>query len=143
MKLYIAGPMTGYPEYNYPAFNRAEEILIAHGYDVLNPARRGVVDGWGWVDYMRPALRDISEADGLAVLDGWHASRGATLEVDIAQRLDLRVARVEAWCDADFSGVPRSTARVRTCRECGCTDNRACDPACYWVDLDLCSRCGA
>jgi hypothetical protein len=35
---------------------------------------------------------------------------------------------------------------VRTCRVCGCTDNRACvdaatGDACYWVDKDLCSAC--
>lgn len=27
------------------------------------------------------------------------------------------------------------------CRVCGCTDERACDPPCWWVEDDLCSRC--
>jgi hypothetical protein len=35
--LYIAGPMTGIPDSNYPAFNQAEIELRAAGYDVLNP----------------------------------------------------------------------------------------------------------
>ncbi len=34
---------------------------------------------------------------------------------------------------------PRETAR--TCRECSCTDDRACSPPCWWVEQDLCSAC--
>ncbi|HZK56686.1 MAG TPA: hypothetical protein VFD17_00120 [Clostridia bacterium] len=29
----------------------------------------------------------------------------------------------------------------RKCRVCGCTDNCACPGGCYWVDINLCSRC--
>lgn len=29
----------------------------------------------------------------------------------------------------------------RRCRECGCTDLRACDGGCWWVEGDLCSSC--
>lgn len=29
----------------------------------------------------------------------------------------------------------------RQCRECGCTDNSACDEGCAWVEPDLCSAC--
>jgi hypothetical protein len=29
----------------------------------------------------------------------------------------------------------------RTCRVCGCTDTRACDPPCSWAELDLCTAC--
>ncbi len=28
-----------------------------------------------------------------------------------------------------------------TCRGCGCTDERACDPPCWWAEPDLCSAC--
>jgi hypothetical protein len=27
------------------------------------------------------------------------------------------------------------------CRICGCTQDRACDPPCEWVERDLCSGC--
>ena len=27
------------------------------------------------------------------------------------------------------------------CRECGCTDTRACDGGCFWVEPELCSQC--
>ena len=32
---------------------------------------------------------------------------------------------------------------VRKCRVCGCTDDRACEGGCYWVEEDLCSQCAA
>jgi hypothetical protein len=32
-------------------------------------------------------------------------------------------------------------ARDRVCRDCGCTDARACPGGCTWVFTDLCSRC--
>lgn len=38
---------------------------------------------------------------------------------------------------------PRPTAERRVCRECGCSDFAACPGGCYWVELDLCSRCAS
>jgi len=32
-------------------------------------------------------------------------------------------------------------ASPAACRECGCTDNDACFPSCFWVEPDLCSAC--
>ena len=29
----------------------------------------------------------------------------------------------------------------QVCRECGCTDERACPGGCWWVEADLCSAC--
>lgn len=31
--------------------------------------------------------------------------------------------------------------RPRKCRVCGCTDDRACEGGCHWVEDDLCSTC--
>lgn len=30
---------------------------------------------------------------------------------------------------------------ARRCRVCGCTQDHGCVGGCWWVDLDLCSRC--
>ena len=32
-------------------------------------------------------------------------------------------------------------AVTRSCRVCGCTDTRACEGGCWWVEDDLCNRC--
>ena len=38
MKVYIAGPMSGIPEWNFPAFYQVEEALLALGLETVNPA---------------------------------------------------------------------------------------------------------
>ncbi|WP_460836499.1 hypothetical protein [Nocardioides marmoraquaticus] len=32
-------------------------------------------------------------------------------------------------------------AGIRVCKSCGCTDDAACDPPCWWVERYLCSAC--
>jgi hypothetical protein len=98
MRLYIAGPMTGYPEFNYPAFFAAARLLDAVGIETINPARsQGREDCKTWLDYMRASLLDLAECDGIAFLAGWGESRGASLEVHIARSLDLPVRSVDEW----------------------------------------------
>lgn len=65
MKVYIAGPMTGYPDFNYPAFFAAQDALIGVGHEPINPARsEGREDCTTWLDFMRAALRDLAGSDG-------------------------------------------------------------------------------
>ena len=97
MKLYIAGPMTGLPEYNFPAFFAAEAELHTAGYETENPARTGLIDGYGWTDYMRSGITQLMRCEGVALLRGWGNSRGARLEVDIARSLDMDVRLLNAW----------------------------------------------
>jgi len=48
MRIYIAGPMTGLPEFNYPAFNAAAEYLRSLGHHVENPADNPVPACKSW-----------------------------------------------------------------------------------------------
>lgn len=93
--VYISGPMTGYPNYNYPAFFDAEERLRDSGFDVVNPARHEDADlpeDPQWPDFMRVAMRALSRVDMVAVLPRADASRGANCEV--AWALDLGLPTV-------------------------------------------------
>ncbi|HCR0273336.1 TPA: DUF4406 domain-containing protein, partial [Enterobacter hormaechei] len=38
MKIYIAGPMTGYENYNRPMFNAVAQQMLSGGHVALNPA---------------------------------------------------------------------------------------------------------
>ena len=102
--IYIAGPMSGLPDYNYPAFLDAEGKLTVAGYHVLNPARveednptPGTPQEWGW--YMRRCLKMVADADGIALLDGWRNSRGATLERLVGISLGMDVHTLAAWIE--------------------------------------------
>ena len=90
-RIYIAGPMTGLPEFNYPAFRAAAERLRALGYDVENPADNPEPTCGSWLGYMRMAVRQLALCDGVALLPGWQNSHGARIEQQLATQLGLMV----------------------------------------------------
>lgn len=91
MRIYLAGPMTGLPDFNFPAFNTEAERLRSEGCTVLNPADHGVIDGYDWRDYMRLDIAQLVTCDAIHLLRGWEKSKGATLELYIATQLGLLV----------------------------------------------------
>lgn len=95
MRVYISGPMTGYQLFNGSAFAAAEARLIDLGHEPLNPARHP--EQATWADYLRLDLRDVLDADAIAVLPGWEASRGAALEVHVAHQLGMTVLPIDRW----------------------------------------------
>jgi hypothetical protein len=87
--IYVAGPMTGIPEFNIPAFNLAGARLMGMGWAVENPADNGG-DGtrpWDW--YMRQGIKQLMRCDTIGMLDGWQKSRGAVTEARIALTLGM------------------------------------------------------
>ena len=89
--IYVAGPMTGYPDMNAPKFFAAEDSLIAAGWNVINPARMDEEAGIDVYEkteltpeeYMQAAKRDliaIDECDAVDFRDGYEASPGAKWE---------------------------------------------------------------
>lgn len=97
MKLYIAGPMTGYQDHNLPAFAAAAVELAEHNHEPINPGRHGADPTYTWADYLRRDLVDLVGADGVAVLPGWESSRGASLEVRTALALEMPVRTISGW----------------------------------------------
>jgi hypothetical protein len=112
-RVYVAGPMRGIVEFNFPAFNAAAEKLRAEGHTVFNPAERDIerhgVDiskGNATGDValaaaqhgfdLRVALGEdlawiCKEADAVALLPGWIDSKGARAEFATAHDLGLEV----------------------------------------------------
>lgn len=101
--VFISGPMTGYPEWNFPAFYAAEGKLAISGHKVINPARE--FDGippeevGSWSECMRIAMRHLTDARSLVVLSGWQESRGAKLEVLNAKNFGMRIYDFETLTD--------------------------------------------
>lgn len=90
-RVYVAGPMTGLPEYNFPLFNATAAKLRGEGWHVENPAEHGHVEGACWADYLRWDISRIATCGAIYLLPGWEKSKGAHLEVHIAGVLGLRV----------------------------------------------------
>jgi hypothetical protein len=101
MKIYLAGPMRGYANFNFPAFDKAAALLRAEGHEVFSPAERDrTVHGTALENNptgdediatktvgfsLREALGADMEyicktADTIALLPGWEKSTGANAE---------------------------------------------------------------
>lgn len=89
-RVYVAGPMSGMPGHNFPAFNAAAAALRAQGWQVENPADHGVVDGATWADYMHSDVCMLASCGTIHLLPGWSKSRGASLEAHIAAALGMQ-----------------------------------------------------
>lgn len=90
-RIYIAGPMTGLPDFNFPAFNFEAALLRNQGLHVENPAEHGTVDGAEWADYLRYDIGRLATCGAIYLLKGWENSKGAQLEVHIARTLGMEV----------------------------------------------------
>lgn len=90
-RVYVAGPMTGLPEFNFPAFNAASAMLRAQGLHVENPAEHGIVDGAEWADYLHYDLGRLATCSEIHLLPGWSNSRGAALEALCAHTLGMTI----------------------------------------------------
>lgn len=78
--IYLCGPMTGLPEFNFPAFHAAAQALRESGYTVFNPAENGLPVTAPWADHMRTDIKALMGCRAVATLDGTMGSKGATLE---------------------------------------------------------------
>jgi len=100
---YLAGPMRGYPEFNFPAFREHARILRLSGYEIVSPAEKDESEGFDWSGSKGTAeelvaanfnLSETLKADigiiaddrclGVIAMDGWEKSGGAKAEVAFA-----------------------------------------------------------
>lgn len=82
---YIAGPMTGLPDYNRPAFFEAAKYMQHFGYDVINPAENfGGDTTLAYEKYIELGVSQAESADAVVLLPGWQHSHGAVREAHAA-----------------------------------------------------------
>lgn len=102
MKLYLAGPMGGYYNFNATAFDQAAKAIRKKGHEVVSPIELDRQDGlsdlgggdWqvtpqqrAW--FLHRDFRVLLECEGIALLDGWEDSVGANLELLVAITVDM------------------------------------------------------
>lgn len=90
-RIYIAGPMSGLPDLNYPAFHAAAKRLRELGFHVENPAENPEPPCGSWEGYMRLAIGQLITCDAVGLLPGWENSKGAVMEHRIALELSLDI----------------------------------------------------
>ena len=102
-RVYLAGPMRGYPEYNFPAFDAYQRGLEAKGYVVISPANLDRENGFEPGHPLTPELvramimRDceaICGVDMVVLMPGWEASTGVAVESALAKFLKLPVVEL-------------------------------------------------
>lgn len=106
--IYISGPMSGLPDLNYPAFNAAASRLRALGYQVENPAENPEPECKSWQGYMRLAIAQIVKCDLNLRLKGWEQSRGAVVETDVSNILNIEIADFETFIEQAEKEAPHA-----------------------------------
>lgn len=90
-RVYIAGPMTGLPELNFPAFMAAAADYRRRGCHVENPAEINPDPLADWHDCMKRDIPRLLTCDTIVLLPGWGQSRGAKIEYDLAHALGMAI----------------------------------------------------
>lgn len=110
--------MSGIYLHNFPAFRRSAALLRRNGHEVVSPVEMDEGEGFDaashpnvepgseqWAAFLARDVAIVADAtiEGVVVLDGWEASRGAALEVHVARELGKPVYRHER--EADSAGM--------------------------------------
>jgi len=116
MKIYLAGPMRGFPLYNFPAFDNYAAYLRRLGHEVVSPAEIDREVGFNehtdtaTPEFMRKCFardaQEIAGCDGIALMPMWGQSAGARWELDLALMLGLEVLDATDGSKIDISKKP-------------------------------------
>lgn len=101
--LYLAGPMSGYPKFNFPLFEKAAQDLRDLGFDIISPAELDKTAGstyeeaiesldgdvskltHTWGDFLSRDVKIVADqVEGIVFLPNWQSSKGARLEAYVA-----------------------------------------------------------
>lgn len=97
MRVYVIGPVSGFPCLNREAFEEAARALRGAGHFPSIPHRNVPPDA-EWPDAMRRSIRAMLRCNGVARLPDWRSSRGARIESRLALDLGMPVKDVAEWC---------------------------------------------
>ncbi len=112
--IYIAGPMRGYPDNNFPAFHAAAMRLRSVGWTVIDPAEldeeEGSTDRYSIDYYMKRDISKIVDCTAIYLLEGWEKSVGANLEYSVAAGIGLDAYYQEPVAERKDTADPKTHA---------------------------------
>ena len=82
-KVYLSGPITGKKNYKGLFAFTEELVKLCDALRIFNPASQ-IPDSLDYEDAMKRCVAALVEYDTIVMLPGWHTSKGARLEHDIA-----------------------------------------------------------
>ena len=102
---YIAGPMSGQKDHNYPAFQEATTTLRKKGMIIISPHELfpqpiTALPVRVRQERLRKDMTQLARCDGIILLPGWSKSQGAKLELTVALELGL-----EVFCYCEGNGT--------------------------------------
>ncbi|MCQ2585611.1 MAG: DUF4406 domain-containing protein [Treponema sp.] len=121
MKIYIAGKITGNPDYK-TQFEKVENILIKRGHSVMNPAWLKDGKDFKHYDYMAvtEAMQKVCEA--VVFLPNWKESEGAQTEharaIGREQKIFYGVKNIPDYNKCCYLIQKESEKRILTRNEC-------------------------
>lgn len=96
MRIYLAGPMRGYPRHNFPAFLAAAAHLREAGYEVVSPAEHDLdlgfdpelsveEQGFDLAAAFTWDIQQVLACEAIVLLPGYENSTGAMIELNVAR----------------------------------------------------------
>lgn len=111
-RIYIIGPVSGKPDNNIAEFERVRHELLAAGHEKVDIPHVFIDQRVGWEDSMLVSINHLTRFDpmlhletprylpiytGVAMLDGWELSNGASMEHEIATTVGIPCKPWREW----------------------------------------------
>jgi len=90
-KAYISGKITGMEERAKELFAQAENEVIELGFEPINPMMLNHQHDLSWEAYMKKDIKALCDCEAIFLLRNYSDSKGALLELAIANELKLEV----------------------------------------------------
>lgn len=92
MRIYISGKITGLPKQEArEKFANAQALLEEIGLEAVNPMEKGVFNELSWEQHMVKDIELLFSCDAIFMMGNWIDSKGAQIEYDIANRLEMEI----------------------------------------------------